>query len=72
MTSDEIIDIKNNYFMRMKTRGSKLVFLNEYEVQRKDFWSQKIFGTPNYTFMFDILIYDIKKAKVEGYYIAKS
>ena len=69
MTTEAMMEFKKNYNERLG-KGSVKIILTPYEVKRKDAWSESVFGSAEYTFMFDVLIPNIEHAKEFGYEIA--
>lgn len=69
MNNAEQITFKLEYAERMKEKSQK-VYLTQFDVERKDFWAQKIFGSPEYSFMFRVLIPNDRYAILNGYEIA--
>ncbi len=69
MTTEEMMKFKKSYLEKRK-QNSKKIILTAYEARRKDAWSENVFGSSEYVFMFFILIHNIEDAKENGYEIA--
>ena len=69
MTTEAIMKFKKDYLEKRK-KNSKKIILTAHEVRRKDAWSENVFGSSEYTFMFDVLIHNVEHAKEFGYEIA--
>jgi hypothetical protein len=69
MTTEEMMKFKKNYLDRL-SKNSKKIILVPPESRRRDAWSQNVFGSSEYTFMFDVLIPNEEHAKEYGYDIA--
>jgi len=69
MTTEEMMTFKKNYLDKMSQKSQKVI-LTPYDVRRKDAWALKIFGSSEYSWMFDVLIPNIDHAKEYGYEIA--
>ncbi len=66
MTTEQMMEFKNTYLEKLKTKSKKII-LTPYEVRRKDAWSENVFGSSEYAFMFDVLIPNVEHAKEHGY-----
>ncbi|MGW8169660.1 MAG: hypothetical protein ACWGHH_06615 [Sulfurovaceae bacterium] len=69
MITEEMMSFKKRYMERM-ARSSVRVVLTPYDVQRKDYWSERLFGSSEYAWMFDLLIHNVDDALENGYWVA--
>jgi len=69
LTTEEMMLFKRDYISRMTHKAVK-VMLTPYEAQNQDFWADKLFGSAEYSFMFDVLIPNSNYAQEYGYEIA--
>lgn len=69
MTTEEMIAFKSEY-MRLLSTSNLKVILTHHEAKRHDFWAEKIFGSSEYAFMYDVIVHNEIDALENGYYIA--
>ena len=69
MTTENMITFKKDYLNLLKKKSRKII-LTPYEARRHDAWAENIFGSSEYSFMFEVLISNVDHAKTYGYEIA--
>ncbi|MFT7880434.1 MAG: hypothetical protein ABXS91_08580 [Sulfurimonas sp.] len=70
LTIEEMMVFKKNYIELMKKSAVK-VQLTPYHVKNNDAWAYDVFGSAEYSFMFDVLIHNVDHALEFGYDIAR-
>ena len=69
MTTVKMMLCKKDYLYLLK-KNSKKVILTAHEARRHDAWAENVFGSSEYSFMFNVLISNADHAKEYGYEIA--
>lgn len=69
LSTVEMMTFKKEYLAQMK-KGAKKVVLTPYDAKHQDYWAYNLFGSAEFSFMFDVLVSNVDHALEFGYEIA--